>query len=153
MKPDRNRLQDWMERTLPKVARIGSDPTDDDDIRLQKALLVICALPFMIAGWVWGLMYFFFREPLAGAIPFSYGIVSLLSILYFARTRQYAFFRFSQLLLILLLPFLLMLTLGGFINGSAVVLWALICPLGALLFDYSRYALRWFLAFVVIVIL
>src|ERR1044072_7755498 len=153
MKPDRNRLQDWIERTLPAITRIGSDPTDDDDIRLQKSLLAICGLLFMIAGWAWGLMYFFFREPLAGSIPFSYGIFSLLSIIYFARTHQYAFFRFSQLLLILLLPFLLMVTLGGFINGSAVILWALICPLGALLFDEPRHALRWFLAFLGLVIL
>jgi guanylate cyclase len=152
MKADHNWLQDWVERVLPSVARVGSDPHDEDDIRLQKSLLVICAFPFMFAGWAWGLMYFFFREPLAGAIPFSYGIFSLLSILYFARTRQYAFFRFSQLLLILLLPVLLMVTLGGFINGSAVVLWALICPLGALLFDNPRHALRWFLAFVGLVI-
>ena len=141
------------ERVFPSVARIGSDPYDEDDIRLQKSLLVICAIPFMVAGWAWGLMYFFFREPLAGSIPFSYGIFSLLSILYFAQTRQFAFFRFSQLLLILLLPFLLMVTLGGFINGSAVVLWALICPLGALLFDHPHHALRWFLAFVGLVIL
>lgn len=153
MKPDRNWLQDWIERVLPSVARIGSDPHDEDDIRLQKSLLVVCAFPFMFAGFAWGLMYFFFREPLAGAIPFSYGIFSLLSILYFARTRQYAFFRFSQLLLILLLPFLLMVTLGGFINASAVVLWSLICPLGALLFHNPRHALRWFLAFVGLVIL
>lgn len=153
MKRDRNRLQAWIEQTLPIIARIGSEPTDDDDIRLQKSLLVICALPFMVAGWAWGLMYFFFREPLAGSIPFSYGIFSLLSLLYFARTRQYAFFRFSQLLLILLLPFLLMVTLGGFINGSAVILWALISPLGALLFDNPDRALRWFLAFVALLLL
>lgn len=146
-------MQDFIKRTLPVIARIGADPSDDDDIRLQKSLLVICAIPFMVAGWAWGLMYFFFQEPLAGSIPFSYGIFSLLSILYFARTRQYAFFRFSQLLLILLLPFLLMVTLGGFINGSAVVLWALICPLGALLFDNPRHALRWFLAFLVLLLL
>jgi adenylate cyclase len=144
------RLTQW---ALPAMARIGSDPNDDDDIRLQKSLLVVCAFPFMFAGLAWGIMYFLFHEPLGGAIPFSYGIFSFLSILYFARTRQYAFFRFSQLLLILLLPFLLMVALGGFINGSAVILWALICPLGALLFDEARYALSWFLAFMLLVVL
>ncbi len=141
------------QQILAHVARIGANPNDDDDIRLQKSLLVVCAFPFMFAGFAWGIMYFLFRELLAGAIPFSYGIFSLLSTLHFARTRQYRFFRFSQLALILLLPFLLMVALGGFINGSAVVLWALICPLGALLFDEPRHALRWFLAFVVLVIL
>jgi len=146
-------IRNFIQRTLPLVARIGSDPNDEDDIRLQKSLLVICAFPFMLAGVLWGLLYFFSNEPIAGAIPLSYSFVSMLSILYFGKTRQYRFFRFSQLLLILLLPFLLMIALGGFFNGSAVVLWALICPLGALLFDESHQAPRWFLAFVALVAL
>jgi hypothetical protein len=32
------------------ISEIGSSPTDDDDIRLQKSLLVLCSFPFMIAG-------------------------------------------------------------------------------------------------------
>jgi guanylate cyclase len=135
------------------VAHFGIEPGDDDETRLKKSLLVICALPFMLAGVVWGLMYFVFGERLAGAIPFSYACISLLSIIYFGLTRRYAFFRFSQLTLILLLPFFLMLALGGFINGSAVVMWAIICPFGALLFDEHRRAPIWFLAFVGLVIL
>lgn len=146
-------IQRLVQRMLPAIARIGSDPNDDDDIRLQKSLLVVCALPFMFAGLAWGIMYFLFHEPLAGAIPFSYSIFSFLSVLYFARTRQYSFFRFSQLTLILLLPFLLMVALGGFINGSAVILWALISPLGALLFDEPRHAPGWFAAFGFLVVL
>ena len=63
------------------------------------------------------------------------------------------FFRFSQLFLILLLPFLLMAALGGFVSGSAVILWALICPLGALLFDKPSRAIRWFLAFAGLVVI
>ena len=146
-------IRNFIQRTLLLVARIGADPNDDDDIRLQKSLLVICAFPFMLAGVLWGLLYIFANEPLAGAIPLGYAIVSLLSIIYFGQTRQYQFFRFSQLLLILLLPFLLMVALGGFFNGSVVVLWALICPMGALLFDEPSHAPRWFLAFVSLVLL
>ena len=120
-----------------------SDPTDDVDIRLRKSLLVVCALPFLIAGFGWGLLYYLFGEPLAAAIPFSYGVISLLSIVHFGLTHRYRFFRFSQLALILLLPFLLMIALGGFVQGSAVILWALICPMGAMLFDEPRRAPRW----------
>ena len=120
------------------LAPIGADPDDDDDIRLKKSLLVVCAIPFIFAGAAWGLMYILFRESLAGAIPLSYAVVSLLSVIHFGLTRRYHFFRFSQLALILLLPFLLMVALGGFVSGSAVVLWAVICPLGALLFDEPR---------------
>ena len=135
------------------VARIGADPNDDDDVRLRKSLLVVCSPLLVFAGLAWGLMYLAFGEPLAGAIPFSYGIISLLSVIHFGRTRRFRFFVFSQLTLILLLPFLLMLALGGFVQGSAVVLWALICPMGAMLFDKPRNAPRWFLAFLCLVLL
>ncbi len=145
-------IQGLIQSVLSLVARIGSDPNDDDDIRLQKSLLVVCAIPFIFAGVAWGFMYILFDEPLAGAIPLSYGIISLVSIIYFGQTRQYRFFRFSQLLLILLLPFLLMVALGGFVNGSAVILWSLICPMGAMLFDEPRHAPRWFLAFISLVV-
>jgi adenylate cyclase len=138
---------------LHRVARIGADPDDDDDIRLQKSLLVVCAIPFVLAGAAWGLMYILIGELWAGMIPLSYSVISLLSIFHFGVTSRYRFFRFSQLMLILLLPFFLMVALGGFLNGSAVILWALICPLGALLFDEPSHALRWFMAFVSLVAL
>ena len=89
---------------LHRVARIGADPDDDDDIRLQKSLLVVCAIPFVFAGAAWGLMYILFGERLAGMIPLSYAVISLLSIFLFGLTRHYYLFRFSQLILILLLP-------------------------------------------------
>ena len=135
------------------VVSIGMDPNDDDDIRLQKSLLTVCAFLFAFAGALWGLMYFLFGELLAGAIPFSYAVISLLSIIHFGLTRRYHLFRFSQLVLILFLPFILMAALGGYVNGSAVILWALICPLGALLFDKPSQAKRWFLAFLSLVVL
>ena len=144
-------IQKTFQQVFSSIARIGSDPNDDDDIRLQKSLLVVCAIPFMLAGVAWGWIYVSSREPLAGAIPLSYSFISLLSIINFGRTRQYRFFRFSQLALILLLPFFLMVALGGFVNGSAVILWSLICPLGALLFDEPRHAPGWFLAFAILV--
>ena len=146
-------IQKMFQRVLLSIARIGSDPNDDDDIRLQKSLLVVCAIPFIFAGAAWGVMYILFNEPLAGAIPLSYSIISLFSTVHFGQTRQYQFFRFSQLALILLLPFFLMVALGGFVNGSGVVLWSLICPLGAMLFDEPRHAPRWFLAFISLVAL
>jgi adenylate cyclase len=146
-------FQNLLQQLLLSMSRIGSDPNDDDDIRLQKSLLVVCAIPFMLAGAAWGIMYILFKEPLAGTIPLSYSVISLFSIIHFGWTRQYRFFRFSQLTLILLLPFFLMIALGGFVNGSAVVLWSLICPLGAMLFDEPRQAPRWFIAFAILVAL
>ena len=140
-------MNQWLKGAFSWAARVGSNPDDDDDTRLKKSLLVLCAIPFTLAGFAWGLMYALLGEPLAGAIPFSYSVFSLFSLIYFGLTHEYRLFRFSQLLLILLLPFLLMASLGGFISGSAVILWGLIAPLGALLFDEPRHALLWLLAY------
>jgi guanylate cyclase len=135
-----------------RMASIGARDSDDEELKLQKSLLVICAIPFIIAGVIWAVMYMQFGEVSAGWIPMSYSIFSLASLIYFGLTGKFRVFRFSQLLLILLLPFLLMLSLGGFINGSAVILWSLICPLGAMLFDKLTNAYRWLIAFGILVL-
>ncbi len=59
--------------------------------------------------------------------------------------------RALQLLFILLLPFLLQVALGGFVPASAVVIWSLLCPFGALVFDDARSAMRWFAIFLLLV--
>ena len=140
-------------RLFPFVARVGVSPDDSDEVRLRKASLVLGSLMFIVAGTLWGIMYWLFDQALAGAIPFSYAIISLLSVILFHVTRRYAWFLFSQLLLILLLPFLLMIALGGFINSSAVILWSLICPLAAFLFIAPRRAVYWLLAYLGLLVL
>jgi len=138
---------------ISRIARIGVEKTDSEEIKLQKSLLVICAIPFIVAGAAWGMMYMIFGERLAGIIPLGYALFSSASIIYFGFTRKFKVFRFSQLLLILVLPFALMVSLGGFVNGSAVMLWGLLSPLGAMLFYKRSSAPRWLLAFVSLVVL
>ncbi len=139
-------------RLTSAAMRIAADPDDSDELRLQKTLMVSGSTMIVMAGFLWSLIYFYFGEYVAGSIPFTYCIISSLSIVFYGLTRRYEFFRFSQLLLILMLPFLLMIALGGFVNSSAVILWALLCPLGALLFAEPRRAPWWFLAYAFLVI-
>jgi guanylate cyclase len=138
---------------LELISRLGADPRDDDDVRRKKRFLAAAAVLVVPAGVIWGLVYLAFGERLAGSIPLGYSVVSTISILAFARTRSFDVFRTLQLLLILLLPFLLQLALGGFVPASAVILWSLLCPFGALVFDDVRSAVRWFVLFVVLVAL
>jgi adenylate cyclase len=147
MQASRNWLQDLIQRALPLVVNIGSDPSDSEDVRLQKSSLVLGSFMFIFAGAFWGILYFVFGQTIAGWIPFSYAVVSLLSMIVFHVTRRFQFFLVSQLLLILFLPFLLMIALGGFIQSSGIILWSLISPLVALLFFEPRRALRWLAAF------
>jgi adenylate cyclase len=134
-----------------RIGGIGADPSDDDEVRRKKRYLVASAVFVLPAGAIWGVMYLAFGEPVAGAIPLGYTAVSAISVVAFARTRAFGTFRTLQLFFILMLPYLLQIALGGFVPASAVVLWSLLCPFGALVFDSVRNAARWFAAFVVLV--
>jgi guanylate cyclase len=136
-----------LSRLEARIAATSRAADDSDALRLQKVLLVSIAVMIAVAAIVWGLIYVAFGEYLPGSIPLFYSVVSTLSIAHFLWTGRYRFFRFSQLLLILILPFLLMLSLGGFINSSAVVLWSILSPLGALIFVSNHQAWWWFVAY------
>jgi len=134
------------------IATIGSQLEDTPDIQLKKSVLVIGSYMFVVVGVSWGIIYLLNQE-LAGIIPLAYGIISFLSIVHFRITRRYEFFSISQLVLILILPFILMLALGGYINSSAVILWAFISPIGALSFAKYRQSPRWLAAYLVLLII
>lgn len=141
-----------MNRWLALFAAIGATPGETEDMRLRRGLLVALAVGISVLAIFWGLLYIAFGEPLGGAIPLAYTVLSLLSIVMFTVTRRYDIFRFTQIVLMLVLPFVLMVALGGFIPSSVVALWAFVAPLCALGFASPREALRWFVAYLALVV-
>lgn len=141
-----------MERVVALFGAVGASPSETDEERLRRSLLVGLALLISVLAVFWGLLYIAFGEPLGGAIPLAYTVVSLTSIVVLTLTRRYDVFRFTQLGLILVLPFALMIVLGGFIPSSVVAAWAFVAPLGALAFASPREALRWFVAYGVLLV-
>ena len=135
-----------------KYTELGYHPDDSEEEKVNKSTLVVLSLPFAAAGLIWGILYFINGLMIPGYIPFSYGILSILSFVNFSITKKYTFFRNSQLFLILILPFLLQLSLGGFIPSSAVIIWALISPVGALVFFKTNQSLLWFAAYLALVV-
>ncbi len=105
------------------------------------------------AAALWGSIYMTFGEPLAGSISLSYSVLTVLSLLVFRLTRRYRFILFTQVAMGLLIPFLQTVILGGFVNSSAVILWSLISPLGALLLFENRIARLWWLTYIILVII
>lgn len=141
------------ENLFSSVARIGVGPEDAAEVRLQKSLLVLSTLMMSTLAILWGWVYFHFDEPVAAAIPWGYTVLSYTGVAIFAFHQRYRVFRFSQLMLSLLLPFFLMLALGGIVNSSAVILWSLTSPLGAMLFSDRRQAIFCFAAYIGLVLL
>src|SRR6059058_646653 len=136
-----------MARLLVRFAAIGATPADTEHERLQRGLLVGLSLLISVLAVFWGLLYIVFGEPLGGAIPLTYTVLSLTSIVVLTLTRRYDVFRFTQLGLMLVLPFALMVVLGGFIPSSVVAAWAFVAPLGAVAFASPREALGWLAAY------
>ena len=141
-----------MKSILQRFVSLGHHPDDSDEVKLKKSSLLVMAGPFMMAGLIWGLLYFANGLVIPGAIPFCYGILSFVSILIFRITKKYKIFRSSQLLLILILPFALQISLGGFVPSSAVMYWAIIAPAGAMFFDSVKKSVYWFAAYILLVI-
>ena len=129
------------------VARIGTLPTDSHDEALRKQTLVLFTSFTALVSFIWVGTYWALGLHLSAAIPFAYQVVCVANLVVFAKTKRYRFFRTSQLALGLVLPFLLQLSLGGFLPSSGIVLWSFTAPLGALLFSSARDATRWFVAF------
>jgi serine phosphatase RsbU (regulator of sigma subunit) len=139
-------IQFWLER----LSKAGSLTTDTDEQRLRKAVLIFLAVIYTIAGIVWGFGYLLLGLPVSGSIPLSYSFISAVSLLYFFKTKHYKFFCRSQLILILILPFLLQWSLGGLTASGAVVLWSILSPIGALMFAGTTRSIPWFIAYVLL---
>lgn len=133
---------------LPAIRRIGVKPEDDEETKLRKSLLVSTTILISIAALVWGFIYLSFGEIFPGTIPLIYTLISSITLFILALIKNFRFFRFTQLLMILLLPFVLMISLGGFISGSAVIFWGVLAPVGALLCGSSKQAWYWFAAYI-----
>jgi adenylate cyclase len=137
---------------LERIALIGTTPDDSDEVLAQKATLTIAAITVTMLSTVWVGTYLALGLPLSATIPLAYQLITIASLLVFARSKGFRLFRFSQLALMLVLPFLLQWSLGGYAASSVVSLWALISAFGALLFYRASEAIPWFLAFVALTI-
>jgi adenylate cyclase len=136
-----------------RVLSIGADPRDTADERFRKRLLVGVALIILPVGFLWGCLYWAVGEHGVALTPWAYVTGSAISLVVFARTRNFASLRTAQLLLILVAPALGTIALGGLRESSSVILWSLFAPLGAVAFDRPRRAWAWFAAFVATILL
>jgi class 3 adenylate cyclase len=145
--PGRDRI------AIERIASIGLQPDDPEDVRIAKRVVTLTAGLITTLSTVWVVTYFALALPLSAAIPLTYQVVTIVSLIVFARTKRLAFLRETQLAMMLLLPFLLQLSLGGFAPSSGVVLWSFTAPVGALMIGGVRSSLAWFVAFAVVVVL
>ena len=138
-----------VDRLTARLALVGADPRDDDDLRARKALLVQISVLILPVAALWGALYLAFGA-WVGLVPLVYFAVLLGAIVVFSRTRNFPWLLRVGQVDILLAPTLSMIPLGGFLASGGVGLWGIVAPLGALVFSEVRSAVRWYVAWVVV---
>ncbi|HUR04585.1 MAG TPA: adenylate/guanylate cyclase domain-containing protein, partial [Nonomuraea sp.] len=142
-----------LRRLVWRLAHVGVLPGDTDAERLQKVALTLAAMTVTLLAFVWVGAYLALGLPVQAAIPFGYQVASVAGLAAFARDKNYRRFRFGNIVLMLILPFVLQWSLGGFVASSVVSLWALMAAFGALFFYSAREAVPWFVSFVGLTVL
>lgn len=132
---------------------IGIREGDSENERLQKQTLVMLAVLTSLAGAVWGGMYAALGLLFSASIPFAYSLLNGVSIFIFHKTGRFHLLLTSSLILMLFLPFFLQWSVGGFAPSGAVMIWAILTPMGALMFQSIRHAIAWFIAYIFLTIL
>ena len=138
----------WIERLMVAGAR----PEDSHEERLRRASVVLGAGLITILACAWTGTYFALGLPRSAAIPLAYQLTTIVTLVVFLRTGRFRVLVLTQLTLMLVLPFLLQWSLGGFVESSAVSLWAFVAPLCAMMFLGARAAIPWFVAFIVLLV-
>jgi class 3 adenylate cyclase len=135
-----------------RLLRIGADPADDEETRLDKLLVLSVIAMIAPLAVVWGSLYLALGAPRAAAVPWSYVAIAGTGVALFAVHRSFRGLVATTLVPYVVLPFVLMWTLGGFVTGSAVALWALFAPFAALVVSGPKVAAPWLALFVALLV-
>ena len=138
-----------LDATLARLAQVGADERDDEETRLRKGLLVLIAILILPISAIWAVLYLALGA-WTGWVAVVYAIVSIASIVLFARNRDFNLLLNIQLIDIALSPTLSMIPIGGFLPTGGVGIWGILAPMGALVFRGAASGVRWFVSWLVL---
>ena len=133
---------------LERLRSGGIEPGDNEEERLNKSLLMFATGLVSVAAMLWVAIYWFLGPRISSTPPLIFQLLAIGNLLLYVKTRDFDFFRTSQLGLFLFGPFAMQWGFGGFIDSSGIILWGLLAPIGAILFFGVRESLAWFFAWV-----
>ncbi len=123
-----------------------SHPSDD---MLGKSILsaLVFAESLVCIFWIFSLSGLGEGYALMAAVPYVYIVFSYVSLLIFYKFKRFEYFTFTQLVMLLVMPFFMQWTIGGFQASSGVAIWAILSPIGALMILGTRQSTAWFTLF------
>ena len=134
------------ESFLARLRSAGIDPGDNAEIRLNKQLLMLATGLVSVASMVWLTIYWALGPQFSVTYPYMFQLALAGNVVIYAMSRNFDFFRVTQLGLFLFAPFAMQWSIGNFIAASGIILWGLLAPIGAILFFGVRESIAWFFA-------
>jgi len=135
---------------LDRVIGLADEPTDDDDLRLRKRVMVVAGYILIVAA---------LQLPVLGqglalswVVAVTMPLVSAINLVVLARSRRFTRYVNVLIVMVLAFPAAIEISLGGLAGASAALVFAFLGPVLALLGLGPRRATAWFVAFAVVVI-
>jgi adenylate cyclase len=122
---------------------------DASDAKLSRDLLIFAAGLMTFATIFWLAIYWWRGIRLDSTLPLLCQLLSAVSVAIYWKTGNLAFLRVFQLSLFLFVPFVMQWAIGDFVSSSGVMLWAVLAPIGALIFHGEKESLPWIVAYLI----
>ncbi len=123
---------------------------DSEQEKLNKTLLIFACGLMGFGSVLWLALYWAMGIKFSSTVPLSYLAVSAVSLAYYIYTLNFAVFRTLQVSLFLFMPFIMQWSIGSYVSSSGVALWALLAPVGVMIFQGARPSLPWFAAYIIL---
>jgi len=122
---------------------------DSDQDRIHKTLAIFACALMGFGAVLWLAIYWAMGIKFSSTVPLSYLVVSSASLMLYLWNRNFELFRFTQVSLFLFVPFIMQWSIGSYVSSSGAMLWALLAPIGMLIFEGPRQSIPWFFAYIV----
>ena len=134
------------------LGRLGSrvtGPGDTEEQKLQKTLLIFACGLMGFAAMLWLAIYHAMGIKYSATVPLVYLAVSAATLALYLWKLDFDLFRFTQTCLYLFVPFIMQWSIGSYVTSSGVMLWALLAPIGVMVFQGPKESIPWFFAYIV----
>ncbi len=122
---------------------------DSEQQKLNKTLAIFASGLMGFGAMLWLAIYWAMGIKFSATVPLIYLLVSAGSLALYLWKRNFELFRFIQVSLFLFVPFIMQWSIGSYVSSSGVMLWALLAPVGVMIFQGPRDSLPWFFAYIV----
>lgn len=140
-----HKLRAWLNGLSDRVI----NEQDSEQDKLNKTLLIFACGLMGFGSILWLALYWAMGIKFSSTVPLTYLAISAASLAYYVYTLNFVVFRTTQVSLFLFMPFIMQWSIGSYVSSSGVALWALLAPVGVMIFQGAKQSLPWYAAYIV----